>query len=663
MDRDQEAIVKDFTSILDELTFNSRPIITTLTKMAEENISLAQYFVDALESRVEKCVPKQKLYAFYTIDSICKNAGSPYTIYFSRNLYNLYKKAYLLVDNQVRTKLINMFKTWIQPIESTGLPIFDNVELDKIENFLIKASALHHKNFTKLLPEPTVPLLLRDIDKLTTLTNERLTKQKNSDSNDEKEIEKLNMKILVLSQLKQELQKGKLTKVALKQVQVQLLQVFAQDQQVLQERIRQEQLQQEQLQQRQRTEQLQLQQLSHHQNAAINQQFQIKNDHNPLFGNSLNLNPQGFSTLFNNSNFIPMNQNMDDNNTMGGMNLNNIIEPANISNIEKQNKLNKMHSLFESLKAEKLVFQPKEQSIITLNAKLNIDDGKLINNSGRAKSETDLTRLPSIEFLSNIISDCKAYFSTVNIDIVNTPSLNISQDFILGENKIVENNLINTLYRAKPKKCTLCGKRFGNTLDERRLQSDHLDWHFRINKRIKGSENTLSNITATNSSSNTTQKNIQSRNWYLHDSQWIIFKDKEIVSTSRSDHSENNMTVVNLDFNTNMNSQKNNNINNADRNLSGNESNKFVKIDEGLLSKKYVIVPESVEDMSFKCPVCKEIVAATYDEELGEWIWKGCMEYKGKYFHATCYYESAKNKNTSIGLELDMEKLKNLITD
>lgn len=53
MDHDTEVIVKDFNSILEELTFNSRPIITTLTKLAEENISCAQYFVDAIESRIE----------------------------------------------------------------------------------------------------------------------------------------------------------------------------------------------------------------------------------------------------------------------------------------------------------------------------------------------------------------------------------------------------------------------------------------------------------------------------------------------------------------------------------------------------------------------------------------------------------------------------------
>ena len=161
MDKEGEIIVRDFTSILEELTFNSRPIITTLTKIAEENITYAQYFADALEARIDKCPPNQKLCAFYALDSICKNAGSPYTIYFSRNLFTLYKKTYLLVDNGTRTKLIHMFKTWMDPNDSTGglSPLFERSALERIEQFLIKASALHQKNFQSMLPTPTVPLL------------------------------------------------------------------------------------------------------------------------------------------------------------------------------------------------------------------------------------------------------------------------------------------------------------------------------------------------------------------------------------------------------------------------------------------------------------------------------------------------------------------------
>ncbi|EDO14570.1 hypothetical protein Kpol_269p3 [Vanderwaltozyma polyspora DSM 70294] len=623
MDSEADAIVKDFASILEELTFNSRPIITTLTKMAEENISYAQYFVDSLESRIEKCVPKQKLYAFYTLDSICKNAGSPYTIYFSRNLFQLYKKTYLLVDNNVRQKLISMFKTWMAPNESTGLPLFDKSALDKIEQFLIKASALHQKNFQSMLPTPTVPLLLKEIDKLNLLTTERL-KEKPDD-------EKLNIKLVVLSQLKQELQKEKLTTAALKPVQMQLMQVFAQDQQLLQERLRQEQYQKEQ-------QQLQKKQNQFNPLGDIDQQQQRQqgSSHNPLFGNSLGLKPPGASALFPTST---------------------LLTGQDFSEFEKASKLSKLHKLYESLESEGLVYKPPKDSVVNLFSTFNK------GHSGASEIDADSKKapLPSVTELHNILSDCKAYFATVNIDILNTPSLQISQKTIVGNNEIVHNNLINTLYRSKPKKCNVCGKRFGNSLEERRLQSDHLDWHFRINKRIKGSENTLTGSGNAGGISSTSQKNIQSRNWYLHDSQWVIFKDDEIVSTSNTLDNTAKVTTANVENSTRAISSGS--MYDAAKETSPNTSERAILIDENLLRKKYVVVPESSEDMSFQCPICKETVSALYDEDLGEWTWKGSMEYNGKYFHAICYYEAAKNNNNSIGLELDLEKLKNLISE
>lgn len=53
--------LEEFKTTLDGLTFNSRPIITTLTQLAEEHMSLAQEFVGLIENRLEKCVPSQKL--------------------------------------------------------------------------------------------------------------------------------------------------------------------------------------------------------------------------------------------------------------------------------------------------------------------------------------------------------------------------------------------------------------------------------------------------------------------------------------------------------------------------------------------------------------------------------------------------------------------------
>lgn len=573
-----EKVVSDFASILEELTFNSRPIITTLTKTAEENISSAQQFVDAIERRIERCVPNQKLYAFYALDSICKNAGSPYTIYFSRNLSKLYRQTYLIVDNVTRTKLISMFKTWMVPT-STGELLFDKESLEKIEQFLIKASALHQKNAHNSMPVPTVPSLLKEIDRLAILTKERLSKTPND--------EKLNTKIVVLHQLKQELQKEKMPPQALQQVQMQLRQIFTQEQQIL--------WQQQQQQEHQNTPSLQ--------NSLPLQTREIPAASGSLFGNGSSLSSSFFSSV------------------------SNILPPTDFSQHQKTNKVAKIRSLYRTLQTEGMLYEPSKESVVTLASKLET-----------TLNERQEVKLPPLSLLQDILGDVRGHYATVNIDILNTPNLQLSQQTIMQNNPTIR-NLTHLLYRAKPNKCGTCGKRFGNTPREKKMERDHLDWHFRINKRIKGSTN----------ASGATTKNIQSRSWYLHDSQWTTFKDEEIVSTSRD---ADTVTMANPDVGT---------VTTANTN-STSEANK-VAVDESKLRKKYVIVPETAEDMSSQCPICKDIISSVYDDDVGEWVWKNCVESQSKYFHATCFYEAVMNNQSNSGINFDLEKLKGLINE
>lgn len=568
-------IIEDFISILDELTFNSRPIITTLTKMAEENVAYAQPFVDAIESRIGKCVPNQKLYTFYTLDSICKNAGSPYTIYFSRNLAKLYRQTYLIVDNQTRTKLISMFKTWMT-LNSNGESLFDKESLDKIEQFLIKASALHQKQIQSQLPPPTVPTLLKEIDKLTVLTKERLNKQPNDS--------KLQTKILVLQQLRQELQKEKMVSQALHQVQMQLRQIFAQEQQIL---MHQQQEQQELL-QRQHMNNVKLSSLP---------PLQSQEDGSSLFGNAT------LSTSFLES--ISRGNNMSD---------------YNDHKINK-NKISKVQLLYKSLKEAELLFEPKKESIVFLVSKLE----------EYLKDHDQNKKLPPISLLQDILGNIKSHFAVLNIDLLTIQNLQLSQQCIMRETNV---QLFPLLYRGKPNKCTTCGKRFGNSIKEQKLEIEHLDWHFRINKRIKG----------TQSSTGITTKNIQSRNWYLDDNQWVHFKDDEIISTVKD------TTLINTPLN----------INSQQSSIEDNENDN--KITEAELFKKYVTVPETSTDMSFQCPICTEITSGIYDEDLGEWVWKNCIHSQGKYFHATCFHETVKDNGSTMNIGTDLEKIKTLIT-
>lgn len=606
MDPETERVVKDFASVLDELTFNSKPIITTLTKTAEENISCAQYFVDSLETRINKCVPTQKLYAFYALDSICKNAGSPYTIYFSKNLFALYKKTYLLVDNTTRSKLISLFKTWMAPNESTGSPLFESTSLGKIESFLIKASALHQKNYQSMLPKPTIPLLLSDIDKLTILTKQRLSKSPDDP--------KLSMKLQVLAQLKQELQKGKLSSAALKQVQLQLKEVFSQDQQLIQQQNEYEQRMEFQRQQQMQMQQQQQQRLDVPGTNINNDNMKSSSSTPiPLFDNMTSLGPN-VSSLFGT--------------TIGPL------FPQTITSSDKSERESKIQKLYESLDNVDLLYKPKSESIVTLYDKIKPKDSDKLN------KESNI-RLPSIDMLQNIILDCKAYFANININSLNVDSLTFTQQNITSPNSMVQNNLIHLLYRAKSNKCNACGKRFGNSNDEKRLLSEHLDWHFRINKRIKGSSQLIS--TGNNQGTTATQKNIQSRNWFLQDAEWINFKDDDIISTKNIIRDDDNRTRDKRWRKNGDNTDRYNNTSSGSTQEGGDDYSN-VLTDEMLRNTK-LPVPETNVDMTYKCPICKDTVNAVYDEDTGEWVWRNTININGKYFHALCYYESIKNSN------------------
>lgn len=564
LQEDNDAVT-EFKTTLDGLTFNSRPIITTLTQLAEDNINFAQEFVSLIETRLERCVPSQKLFTFYVLDSICKNAGSPYTIYFSRNLDKLFRKTYLLVDNQTRTKMISMFKTWMVPLP-TGDLMLDQKALDNIEQFLIKASALHRKGSTppvgstkpQMVPqEISVQSLLSDIDQLTVITQSKL----NSSVGDSK----LQAKLAILGQLKLELQKEQLSKEFLTQVQQQLRQIFAQEQQQQRENSFLQEYSKKLVPQVQRTN--------------VQDRSQVV------------LNPS--------QNNVPISQATQHNESIFGGNLQ--FNAPFLQQVTASNKINRLSALVQKLRDKSLLHETKESSIAVLAPKLESE-----------LSTTNKIPLPPYAVLQDILGDVIAQRETQNLDLLNATLLQVSQQFVLNANNPLTKRLVHSLYRAKPKKCTLCGKRFGNTPAESEAEIQHLDWHFRVNKKIKGIQ----------SSGTSSAKVIQSKNWYLDTSQWANFKDEDIISTSIDvTASEQQPTFESKDTTS--------------------DEQVYKKMRE-----KYVVVPDYATDMKFQCPICTEYSYGKYDDELGEWIWSNCIQVIDKFFHATCYYEATKNQKS-----------------
>ncbi|RDL38413.1 uncharacterized protein BP5553_02753 [Venustampulla echinocandica] len=134
-------VAEDFRQALLDLTMNSRYEISNLTVIARENTEHAYAISEALKNHIKQTSPQKKLPAFYVLDSVVKNVGTPYTIFLSRGLYSTFMEAYALVDTNVRRKMDEMLKTWKEPVPGAldTRPVFPRDVTSPIENALIKA--------------------------------------------------------------------------------------------------------------------------------------------------------------------------------------------------------------------------------------------------------------------------------------------------------------------------------------------------------------------------------------------------------------------------------------------------------------------------------------------------------------------------------------------
>ncbi|KAI1825332.1 hypothetical protein F4861DRAFT_196513 [Xylaria intraflava] len=137
---ESEAVAKDFREALEDIQTIGRPEISNLTIIARENIEHALAISGALVEHIKRAAPHKKLPPLYVLDSIAKNVGTPYTLFFSRKLYQTYMDAYAMVDMATRRKLEEMLKTWKEPVPGSidTRPVFPPEVVRPIENALIK---------------------------------------------------------------------------------------------------------------------------------------------------------------------------------------------------------------------------------------------------------------------------------------------------------------------------------------------------------------------------------------------------------------------------------------------------------------------------------------------------------------------------------------------
>ncbi|KAM0425237.1 hypothetical protein ACHAPT_009554 [Fusarium lateritium] len=143
MTSDSAEVAEDYRLALEDLSSNMRFEISNLTTIARENTEHALAIAEVLQQHILKAPPNKKLPALYVLDSIVKNVGTPYTLYFGRNLFKTFMESYAVVDQPVRRKMEEMLRTWKEPVRGSmdSRPVFSHELVRPIENALMKARA------------------------------------------------------------------------------------------------------------------------------------------------------------------------------------------------------------------------------------------------------------------------------------------------------------------------------------------------------------------------------------------------------------------------------------------------------------------------------------------------------------------------------------------
>lgn len=419
-------IGRDYYDSLSSLTINSRPIIESLTTLAQENTEAAPEIAKAVEKRINKAIPSHKLYAFYLLDSICKNVGVPYPSLFGSHIFKIFTQAYSLVDDPTRVKLIKLFKTWKTPSTATGLLLFDEDQVDLIDKFLIKATAANRppeqqRQIEMSNVKATKPDLLREIDELTNLVNSRLL-QMPDDRKGHERFELLQQLRTIISQParipQQQLDFTKKQLQSIREDEMMKLETFKQQQQ-----------------QRQRPEfsTNQLQGLLN----APGQQPQFNGQTQALFSMM--------------SKFLSQQQ-------------------------QQQHQQQQQRQQ-----------PPVHNNVARTNAGISSGNS---NSSNRTLGVKNLEFLQGIlrksksgQKVSAERKEAAEKKKSSEPDEIVISRFKLDQGFI-SKHKPSE-AAIALIYTSKPNQCSNCSKRFAGTSEGARAKALHLDWHFRTNKKLK----------------------------------------------------------------------------------------------------------------------------------------------------------------------------------
>ncbi|KAI0832354.1 hypothetical protein BC628DRAFT_1346325 [Trametes gibbosa] len=140
---DPNTFRRDYSARLSNLTVNSRPIIQSLSIIAQDHTRFADGVVQCIEQHIRRVPAWMKLPSFYLLDAISKNVYDPYARHFAPIVANLFIETYEAVDPPTRSKMEEMLLTWRSGAPS-GRELFGVVPQLAIEQHIWGSGASHN---------------------------------------------------------------------------------------------------------------------------------------------------------------------------------------------------------------------------------------------------------------------------------------------------------------------------------------------------------------------------------------------------------------------------------------------------------------------------------------------------------------------------------------
>ncbi|KAF9464447.1 hypothetical protein BDZ94DRAFT_1289358 [Collybia nuda] len=540
---------REYTNRLAELNVNSRPIIQNLSMLAQDYSRFAEIVAQCLEAHIRRVPPWMKLPAFYLLDAISKNVYDPYARHFAAFVIPLFLETYGQVDENIRSKMEEMLLTW-----RTGAP-----------------------NGKELFGVPPQVAIERGVwgDGGTTLNT---SANFYSGSGQITKSQVLSELEFTLGQKERALQANPYDTTSQNHVNV-----LHQLRKLIEAGVSQEELQQilSQLRTLVRsaappppapipTAQTQWQhQTPYPTQPQAQPPFQHPNLHS--YPHTTASIPMPYHNVYENVKMEGSSTSVVQSSTSTPTS--NPPPPTNIANL-----------LSTLLKA----------GVVSAN-------GTPLGAGATAKEEA--SQQSNVESIDHEREASRGYRQAI-----------LSQQIQLTSSDIIRKRpqIVEFLYDQLTAQCKQCGIRFADTVVGKKDMENHLDMHFRQNRKAN--------------------QNIgrgHSRSWFVGVEDWVHNTSVDLKGKGRADgfHPVNPKATAAAE--------------NAKR--------------EAELRALHVVVPSGDEAKPISCPICKETLKSEFLEDDEDWVWKNAVMKEDRVYHATCHAEAvASTNNLAARLRTEM---------